>query len=166
MVIFGQENADGTPPLGSDVVEKLTGTNFLPDIASNAVTLNSVALVVTQASATSVHVTIPSGCGPLREASLRVTTGGVLGDVFSATVAPDPAGDAIQDVELAVGAQIVYRQPRHCLGLPTSGISPLSRISSPISVGPDHQTSPGPRARRRSARGSTVRSSTRAEDVR
>ena len=99
----------------------LIGTDFSPDIASNTVWMNSVALLVTQASATSLTVTIPAGCGPLRAASLRVTAEGVLGAVFSTTVAPDPAGDAIQNVELAVGEQIVYRQPRHCLGLPTNG---------------------------------------------
>ena len=108
-------------PMIEGQVAILTGTNFSPDMASNTVTMNSVTLVVTQASATSLTVTIPSGCGPLRSTDLRVTTSGVFGDVFGATVAPDPAGDAIQNVELAVGEQIVYRQPRHCLGLPTNG---------------------------------------------
>ena len=99
----------------------ITGTNFSSDAASNTVWMDNVALQVTQASAKSLTVTIPAGCGPLRATSLRVTAEGVLGAVFSATVAPDPAGDAIQNVELAVGEQIVYRQPRHCLGLPTNG---------------------------------------------
>ena len=98
----------------------LTGTNFSPVAASNTVTMDNVPLTVTQASATSLTVTIPPGCGPLRTTSLRVTAAGVVGTAFSAMVAPDPAGDATQSVQLAIGEQVIYRQPRHCFDLPTN----------------------------------------------
>ena len=99
----------------------LTGINFLEIPAENTVTLNSVTLVVTQASATSLTVTLPEGCGPLRSASLTVTVDGIASSALSATVAPDPAGETVQSVSLAVGEQVVFRQPRYCLGLPTNG---------------------------------------------
>lgn len=97
----------------------LTGSNA--NTASNTVKIDNVTLLVTAASTTSLTVTIPEGCGPLRIANLQVTVGGITSSAFSATVAPDPDGDAIQNVALAVGDQVVYRQPRHCLGLPTNG---------------------------------------------
>lgn len=99
----------------------LTGVNFSETPAENTVMLNSVTLVVTQASATSLTVTIPEGCGPLRNASLTVTVDGIASSALSATVAPDPAGETVQSVSLAVGEQVVFRQPRYCLGLPTNG---------------------------------------------
>ena len=99
----------------------LTGNNFSEVTASNTVTLNGKTLVVTAASPTSLTVTIPEGCGPLRTVSLQVTAGGIASSAFSATLAPDPAGEAILDVSLAVGEQMVFRQPRYCLGLPTNG---------------------------------------------
>ena len=99
----------------------LTGTNFSEIAASNTVKLDNVTLLVTEASATSLTVDVPAGCGPLRSANLQVTSGGTAGNTFGVTVAPDPAGAATQDVGLAVGEQIVFRQPRYCLGLPTSG---------------------------------------------
>jgi hypothetical protein len=99
----------------------LTGTDFSPNAASNTVTMNNVTLQVTAASETSLTITIPEGCGPLRAASLQVTVAGRAGSIFSSTVAPDPTGPTLQDVALAVGEQVVYRQPRHCLGLPTGG---------------------------------------------
>jgi hypothetical protein len=99
----------------------LTGANFSEISASNTVKLDNLTLSVTEASATSLTVIVPAGCGPLRSASLQVTAGGAVGSAFDVTVAPDPAGAATQDVELAVGEQVVFRQPRHCLGLPTNG---------------------------------------------
>ena len=99
----------------------LTGTAFSPTAASNTVTMNNVTLEVTAASETSLTVTIPEGCGPLRVASLQVTVGGTAGSLFNSTVGPNPAGPSLQNVTLAVGEQIVYRQSRHCLGLATNG---------------------------------------------
>ncbi len=108
-------------PLVEGQVAVLTGTNFSANTASNTVTFDNVALLVTAASTTSLTVTIPEGCGPLRVASLQVTVGGVTSSTFSATVAPDPAGDAIQNVALAVGEQVVFRQQKYCLDLATDG---------------------------------------------
>ncbi len=99
----------------------LTGSNFSDISTSNIVRLDNVALLVTEASATSLTVTVPKGCGPVRSASLQVTSEGVVGAAFGVTVEPDPAGAATQDVELAVGEQIVFRQPKYCLRLPTNG---------------------------------------------
>ena len=99
----------------------LTGSNFSPTAASNTVTLDNVSLQVTQASATSLTVTIPGGCGPLRATSLRVVSGGVSSPAFSVMVAPDPADSALQDVDIEVGEQVIYRGPRHCFDLPTLG---------------------------------------------
>ena len=99
----------------------LSGSNFSANTASNTVTIDDVSLLVTAASTTSLTVTLPKGCGPLRIASLKVTVGGVASSVFPATVAPDPNGDAIQEVALSIGEQVVYRQPRYCFTLPTDG---------------------------------------------
>ena len=54
----------------------LTGTNFSANAVSNTVTIDNATLPVTAASTTSLTVTIPEGCGPLRIASLRVTVSG------------------------------------------------------------------------------------------
>ena len=108
-------------PIVEGQTATLTGFNFSESTAANIVTMNSVRLVVTEASATSLTVTIPAGCGPLRTASLRATVEGITGSSLSTTVAPDPDGEATQNVSLAVGEQVVFRQPRHCLGLPTNG---------------------------------------------
>lgn len=108
-------------PLVEGQAAILTGTNFSENAVSNTVTIDDALLPVTAASTRSLTVTIPEGCGPLRIASLRVTVAGIVSSSFSATVAPDPSGDAVQNVSLAVGEQVVYRQPRHCLGLPTNG---------------------------------------------
>ena len=99
----------------------LTGTNFSANLAEVTVTMDGVGLLVTAASVTSITVTIPEGCGPLRSTSLQVTVGSTASSAFSAMVAPNPTGDLIQDVELAVGDQVVFRQARHCFGLPTNG---------------------------------------------
>ncbi len=99
----------------------LTGTDFSAIAASNSVTLNGLTLQVTAASETSLTVDIPAGCGPLRVASLQVTVGGSSSSLFSSTVAPNPTGPALQDVALAVGEQVVFRQPRLCLRLATGG---------------------------------------------
>ena len=124
------DNTSGGPPQISSVspdplvegqVAVLTGSNFSANTASNTVTFDNVALLVTAASTTSLTVTIPEGCGPLRVASLQVTVGGVTSSTFSATVAPDPTGEAIQNVALAVGEQVVFRQQKYCLDLATDG---------------------------------------------
>ena len=107
-------------PMVEGQTATLTGTNFSANTVSNTVTIDNVTLAVTAASETSLTVTIPEGCGPLRIASLQVTIGGMAGNAFNAAVAPDPGAD-IRDVSLAVGEQVVYRQPRHCFGLPTNG---------------------------------------------
>ena len=107
-------------PMVEGQTATLTGTNFSANTVSNTVTIDNVTLAVTAASETSLTVTIPEGCGPLRIASLQVTIGGMAGNAFNAAVAPDPGAD-VQEASLAVGEQVVYRQPRHCFGLPTNG---------------------------------------------
>ena len=99
----------------------LTGTDFSPNASLNTVTMDDLALTVTAASETSLTVTLPEGCGPLRDTNLKVTVGGRASSVFSATIAPDPAGPALQNVSIGVGDQVVYRQPRYCFGLSTNG---------------------------------------------
>jgi len=108
-------------PIVEGQTATLTGTDFSPTASLNTVAMDDVTLVVTAASETSLTVTMPEGCGPLRTTNLTVTVGGRASDLFSATVAPDPAGPALQSVSLAVGDQVVYRQPRYCLDLPTNG---------------------------------------------
>ncbi|MEX2281418.1 MAG: Ig-like domain-containing protein [Gemmatimonadota bacterium] len=80
----------------------LTGSGFSATAASNSVTIDGVAALVTQASATTLTVTVPSfDCRPKGNASVIVNTGGASSNTIAHPVSP------ASFVALTVGQQTV-----------------------------------------------------------
>ena len=112
----GGDGGDGTgPPSGppqitgispnpmiEGQIATISGRNFASNTASNVVLLDSVQLMVSAATSTSLTVTVPPGCGPARVATLEVTVFSLTTGPVSASVSPDPNSPTPQAVSLAV----------------------------------------------------------------
>ena len=95
----------------------ISGSNFASNTASNMVVLDGVPLPVSAATSTSLTVTIPSGCGLARVATLEVSVFSLTSGPINITVNPDPNSPAPETVSLAVGEQAVFHDTSYCFNL-------------------------------------------------
>lgn len=81
----------------------ITGTGFSATAAQNSVMIEGVAAAITQATATTLQVTVPAfDCRPPRNAPVQVTTSGAQSNIVQ-----HPVGPAGAPINLAVGQQLV-----------------------------------------------------------
>lgn len=106
-------------PMIEGQIATISGKNFSSTTTSNTVLLDSVEVTVSAATATSLTITVPAGCGPARVSELEVKVFSLTSGPVSASVNPDPA-QTVQTVSLDVGEQAIYHKTNYCFDLGSS----------------------------------------------
>ena len=117
----GPPEISGTSPdpMIEGQIATISGRNFSSTTTSNTVLLDSVEITVSAATPTSLTITVPSGCGPVRISELEVKVFSFTSGPVNASVSPDPT-QTIQTVSLAVGEQAIYHETNYCFNLGSS----------------------------------------------
>lgn len=142
----------------------ITGTGFHPTAALNMVSVDGVSATVTQATATTLDITVPAfACRPERAAGVVVTVGGESSPPEGVTVSPDAL------LSLAVGDHMTLTDPSDlCLQFDDAGgaerylvgvqsVSEVAatltgvRVAAEAGAGPAAQPLPAPTAHSRTA---------------
>jgi hypothetical protein len=104
-------------PLVPGQAATLTGQNFSPIPNNNSVTIGGAPVNVTQASATSLTVTVPSSLCVPGVAEVKVTVGGRASNAIQ-----QPALEGGTAVNVAQGQQTIFSNPTEfCFSFPASG---------------------------------------------
>ena len=106
-------------PMIEGQIATISGKHFSSTTTSNTVLLDSVEIAVSAATATSLTITVPAGCGPARVSELEVKVFSLTSGPVSASVNPDPA-QTVQTVSLDVGEQAIYHKTNYCFDLGSS----------------------------------------------